>query len=174
MNKEIKNTIYTALLVSMALAVSLIERMIPIPFVMPGAKLGFSNMVILVTLVLFDFKRALLVASLKSVLLMLIIGFGPSFIYSFTGAIFSTIMMWISYKYFNEKYKIFSIIGVSIIGAVSHNFAQLTAATYILKSIMLYTYYLPLLTVIAVVTGYFVGIGSYNVASHLKELNLIN
>lgn len=171
MNRDIKQIIYTALLISMALAVSLIERMIPLPFAMPGAKLGLSNMVILVTLIIYDFRRGLVVASLKSVLLMLIIGFGPSFIYSFTGAIFSTIMMWVSFKYFSEKYKVFSIIGVSIIGAVSHNFAQLTAAIFILKSLMLYTYYLPALTIIAIVTGYFVGLGSYNVASQLKKIN---
>lgn len=171
MNRDIKQIIYTALLISMALAVSLIERMIPLPFAMPGAKLGLSNMVILVTLIIYNFRRGLVVASLKSVLLMLIIGFGPSFIYSFTGAIFSTIMMWVSFKYFSEKYKVFSIIGVSIIGAVSHNFAQLTAATFILKSLMLYTYYLPALTIIAIVTGYFVGLGSYNVASQLKKIN---
>lgn len=169
MSKDVKDLVYTALLVAMALAVSLVERLIPVPFVMPGAKLGLSNMVILVTLILYDFKRGIIVAILKSVLLMLIIGFGPSFIYSFSGAIFSTIMMWIAYKYFSIKFDIFSVIGVSIIGAVSHNFAQITAAAYILKSLMLYTYF-PFLTLLAIVTGYFVGLGSDNVASHLKKL----
>lgn len=173
MNKDLKTVVYTALLVSMALAVSLIEKMIPIPFVMPGAKLGLSNMVILVTLIMYGFGRGMLVATLKSVLLMMIIGLGPSFIYSFVGAVFSTIMMWISLKYFSEKSKIFSIIGVSIIGAVSHNFAQITAASFILKSPLIYTYYLPFLTLIAIVTGYFVGLGSYNVASHLKKIDIL-
>ncbi|WP_103981938.1 Gx transporter family protein [Helcococcus massiliensis] len=170
MNKEIRDLVYTGLLVAMALAVSLIERMIPLPFTMPGAKLGLSNMVIMVTLIIYGFSRGMLVAALKSVLLMLIIGFGPSFIYSFAGAIFSTIMMWISLKYFSRKFKIFSVIGVSIIGAVSHNFAQVTAAAFILKSLMLYTYF-PFLTLIAIVTGYFVGLGSYNVASHLEKID---
>lgn len=169
MNREIRDMVYTGLLIAMALAVSLVERMIPIPFVMPGAKLGLSNMIILVTLIIYGFGRGLIVASLKSVLLMMIIGFGPSFIYSFTGAIFSTVMMWIAYRYFNQKIMIFSVIGVSIIGAVSHNFAQVTAAAYILKSLMLYTYF-PFLTIIGIVTGYFVGLGSYNVASHLKKI----
>lgn len=169
MNKDIRNLVYTALLVAMALAVSLVERLIPLPFVMPGAKLGLSNMVILITLILYGFKRGMLVAVLKSVLLMMIIGFGPSFIYSFSGAVFSTIMMWIAYKYFSINFKIFSVIGVSIIGAVSHNFAQVTAAAYILKSLMLYTYF-PFLTLIAIVTGYFVGLGSDNVASHLNKI----
>ena len=172
MSKELRDLVYTALLVSMALAVSLVERLIPLPFVMPGAKLGLSNMVILVTLILYGFGRGMVVALLKSVLLMLIIGFGPSFLYSFSGALFSTIMMWISLKYFSEKVKVFSIIGVSIIGAVSHNFAQVTVAAYILKSLMLYTYF-PFLTIIAIVTGYFVGLGSYNVASQLKKINIL-
>lgn len=172
MNREIRDMVYTALLVAMALAVSLVERMIPLPFTMPGAKLGLSNMVILVALIIYGFNRGILVASLKSVLLMLIIGFGPSFIYSFSGAIFSTIMMWISYKYFSKKVKIFSIIGVSIIGSVSHIFAQVTAAAFILKSRMLYTYF-PILTIIAIVTGYFVGLGSWRVASQLKKNKFI-
>lgn len=170
MSRELRDLVYTALLVAMALAVSLVERMIPLPFSMPGAKLGLSNMVILITLMLYGFKRGMVVALLKSILLMLIVGLGPSFIYSFAGAILSTIMMWISLKYFSEKIKVFSIIGVSIIGAVSHNFAQVTAAAYILKSLMLYTYF-PFLTIIAIVTGYFVGLGSYNVASQLKRIN---
>ncbi|MCT1795338.1 Gx transporter family protein [Helcococcus kunzii] len=170
MSRELRDLVYTALLVAMALAVSLVERLIPLPFSMPGAKLGLSNMVILVTLMLYGFKRGMVVALLKSILLMLIVGLGPSFIYSFAGALLSTITMWISLKYFNEKIKIFSIIGVSIIGAVSHNFAQVTAAAYILKSLMLYTYF-PFLTIIAIVTGYFVGLGSYNVASQLKKIN---
>lgn len=169
MSKDVKDLVYTAILVAMALAVSLVESLIPLPFVMPGAKLGLSNMVILVTLILYGFKKGLLVAALKSVLLMMIIGFGPSFIYSFSGAIFSTIMMWIAYKYFHTKWSIFSVIGVSIIGAVSHNFAQVTAAAYILKSLMVFTYF-PFLTLIAIVTGYFVGLGSYNVASHLNKI----
>lgn len=169
MNKNIRDLVYTGLLVSMALALSLIERLIPVPFIMPGAKLGLANMIILITLILYGFKKGIIVSVLKSFLLMLIIGLGPSFIYSFVGAVFSTVMMWISYRYFCQKIEIFSVIGVSIIGAVAHNFAQVTAAAYILKSLMLYTYF-PFLTLIAIVTGYFVGLGGNNVASHLKKI----
>lgn len=172
MNRDIKDVVYTSLLVAMALAVSLIERMIPLPVAIPGAKLGLSNMVILVTLILFGFTRGMIVATLKSVLLMMIIGFGPSFIYSFVGAIFSTITMWIALELFNRRIRLFSIIGVSIIGAVSHNVAQLSAAAYILKSLLVYSYFLPVLTLIAIATGYFVGLGSYNVASKLEKIKI--
>ncbi|MGF0040347.1 Gx transporter family protein [Peptoniphilaceae bacterium SGI.131] len=166
---NLRNMVFTALLVAMALAVSLIESMIPLPFIVPGFKLGLSNMVILVTMNIFDFKRGFLVAVLKSVLLMLIVGFGPSFLYSFAGAVLSTIMMGISMKFFNN---IFSILGISIIGAVCHNFAQVSVASFMLGSIMLFSY-LPVLTIVGTVTGYFVGLGAFNVSGHLKKLNIV-
>lgn len=166
---NLRNLVYTSLLVSMALAVSLIETFIPLPFVVPGFKLGLSNMIIMVTLIIFGFKGAFFVAILKSVLLMLIIGFGPRFIYSLAGAILATLSMGIVYKYLSG---IFSVLGVSIIGGVMHNFAQLTVATYLLGSILLYTY-LPFLTIVGTITGYFVGLGAHNVALHLRKLNIV-
>lgn len=164
--KRTRELVFTALLVSIALAVSLIETMIPMPFMVPGAKLGLSNMIILVTLVVFNFKRGFQVAILKSLLLMLVTGFGPSFLYSFAGAIFSTCMMGLTLRYATRA---FSTLGVSIIGAVAHNFAQVTVASYVLGSMMVYTYF-PFLTFIGMVTGYFVGLGAYNVSSHLKNI----
>lgn len=163
---KLRQLVYTSLLVSIALAVSLIEQMIPMPFAVPGAKLGLSNMIILVTLILFGFKRGFQVALLKSVLLMLVTGFGPSFLYSFAGAILSTCMMGLALR-FTKKY--LSTIGVSIIGAVAHNLAQIAVASYVLGSIMVFTYF-PILTVIGMLTGYFVGIGAHNVSSHLKKI----
>ena len=164
--RKTRELVFTSLLVSIALAVSLIENLIPMPFMVPGAKLGLSNIIILVTLVVFDFKRGFQVAILKSMLLMLVTGFGPSFLYSFAGAIFSTCMMGLALKFAT---KIFSLIGISIIGAVAHNFAQVTVASYILGSVMVYTYF-PFLTFIGMLTGYFVGLGAFNVSSHLKKI----
>lgn len=164
--RQTRELVFTSLLVSIALAVSLIENLIPMPFMVPGAKLGLSNIIILVTLVVFDFKRGFQVAILKSMLLMLVTGFGPSFLYSFAGAIFSTCMMGLALKFAT---KIFSLIGISIIGAVAHNFAQVTVASYILGSVMVYTYF-PFLTFIGMLTGYFVGLGAFNVSSHLKKI----
>ncbi len=46
----------------------------PIPFIAPGAKLGLSNIVILITLVVFGFKEALIVGMLKSFVFTLVTG----------------------------------------------------------------------------------------------------
>lgn len=75
-------------------------------------------------------------------------------------------MMGLALKYAT---KAFSMIGVSIIGAVAHNFAQVTVASYVLGSVMVYTYF-PFLTFVGMVTGYFVGLGAYNVSSHLRKI----
>ena len=38
----------------MALILSLIERMIPVPFITPGAKLGLANLVIIISVYTLD------------------------------------------------------------------------------------------------------------------------
>ncbi len=47
MNKDIRKITTMALLVAMALAISLVEHFIPLPIPIPGAKLGLSNIILL-------------------------------------------------------------------------------------------------------------------------------
>ena len=93
--KGIKRLIFLSLLVSVGLGLSVIESMMPVPFVAPGAKLGLSNMVILITLVIFGFKEALTVGILKSVIFTLVTGSVTSLFYSLSGSVFSCILMFI-------------------------------------------------------------------------------
>jgi heptaprenyl diphosphate synthase len=72
-------------------------------------------------------------------------------------------MMFISYKLFKDK---FSLIGISIIGAVSHNAAQIAAAYFIISNQGIF-YYLPFLTLLAVPTGFSVGLVSYFTLDYL-------
>ncbi|HZK33028.1 MAG TPA: Gx transporter family protein [Tissierellaceae bacterium] len=168
--KKTNKMIFLSLLVSIGLAVSLIESSIPLPIPIPGARLGLSNIVILVTLIIFGFKDAFTVSVLKSIVLMLVTGSVSSFIYSISGAILSTIVMFIVYKYFSN---IFSLIGVSIFGAVSHNTAQVAIATLIMSNIKIF-FYLPILLLMSLFTGYFVGISSNFVSKNLgKNLHVM-
>nr|WP_300002049.1 Gx transporter family protein [Tissierella sp.] len=162
---NLKKNIFLSILVSIGLALSVLEASIPLPVAIPGARLGLSNMVVLITLVVFGFKEGLIVSSLKSIVLMLVTGSVSSFIYSFSGAIISCIVMYIVYKNFS---KIFSIIGVSIFGALSHNFAQVTVASIMLNNSRIYTY-LPFLMLTSIFTGYFVGLSSIYIIRNLKK-----
>lgn len=163
---KIKRLVHLSLLISMALAISILESMIPLPFVAPGAKLGLSNIIILVSLLVFGFRYALCVSAMKSFLLMLITGSVTSFLYSFTGAILSTISMFLAHKYLGN---FLTSIGISIIGAVAHNFAQVLVASLILSNFMLFTY-LPILIFVGLFTGYFVGISSDLVSNKLSRV----
>ena len=68
----------------------------------------------------------------------------------------STIIMFIMYK---KGSKLFSTIGISVAGAVTHNIAQIVIAGIIMKDAAVYTV-LPLLLISGGIMGIFVGLSS--------------
>lgn len=157
--------IFLALLTSGALVLSVIESMIPLPIAVPGAKLGLSNMIILSTLIIFNYKSTLFVSVLRSFLLLMVVGNPISFIYSLFASVFSLTTMYIINKYFS---KFFSLLGVSIFGALAHNFAQIAIACVILENVRMFTY-LPIMSIFSLFTGYFVGYVSIYLIRNLKK-----
>lgn len=166
--KDLKKVTSIALLTSMALAISLIEHMIPLPVPIPGAKLGFSNMIILLSLYFYGFKSALLVGILKSFLLMLITGSVTAFFYSFAGAVLSSIAMAASLNLLN---RFTSFIGISEIGAFFHNLGQILVAAVFMSNIKMLIYF-PALVIMGVFTSFFVGLGVNYVASHMEKIGI--
>lgn len=163
--KNIKKLVFLSLLVSLGLALSIIESFMPIPIIVPGAKLGLSNMVVLITLVVFGFKEALVVGILKSLVFTLATGSVSSLFYSLSGSILSCITMFLVFKYFSN---IFSLIGVSILGAVAHNTAQILVASLMMNNYKIFSY-LPVLLLISLFTGYFTGLASIFISKNLKK-----
>lgn len=161
---NIKKIIFLSLLVSIGLALSIFETMIPLPFIAPGAKLGLSNIVILITLVVFGFKEACTIGVLKSITFTLATGSVSSLFYSLTGAVFSCIAMYMVYRNLSA---IFSLIGVSIFGAVAHNFGQILVASLMMRNMRIFSY-LPVLLLTSLFTGYFVGLASIYISKNLK------
>lgn len=167
MNKT-KKFVFIALLTAGALILSIIESIIPLPFIAPGAKLGLANMITLSTLVVFGFRSAFFVSILRSLLFLLVIGNPVGFIYSTTGAIFSIIVMGIIYKLFS---KYFSLVGVSVFGAIAHNTAQITVASIIMENLNIFSY-LPVMCIVSLFTGCFVGITSIFITKNLQQSKL--
>lgn len=166
--KDLKKVTNIALLTAMALAISLIEHMLPIPVPIPGAKLGFSNMIILLTLYFYGMKSALLVGVLKSFLLMLITGSVTAFFYSFAGAVLASLAMGLSLKLLN---RFSSFVGISEIGAFFHNLGQILVAAIFMGNIKMLIYF-PALVMMGVFTSFFVGLSVNYVASHMEKLNI--
>ena len=171
MNKKyLKIYVNLALFTALSLAISLIESMVPMPVPIPGARLGFSNIIILIAIYFYDYKKALTVSILKSFLLVLITGSVMSFFYSIVGAIFSTSAMYFAIKKLDDD---FSLIGVSEIGAFSHNLGQIIVAIFFMQNIKMF-YYFPILVFIGIFTGFFVGLSSNFIVLHLKKIGVIN
>lgn len=163
--RSTRRLIFLSLLVAIGLGLGLFESMMPLPFIAPGAKLGLSNMVILITLVVFGGKDAFMVGVLKSLVLTLVTGSVTSLFYSFSGSVLSCLTMYLIYKYFSN---IFSLIGVSIFGAMAHNFAQVLVACLIMNNFRTFSY-LPILQLTSLFTGYFVGLTSRFAVNNLKK-----
>jgi heptaprenyl diphosphate synthase len=160
-----------ALLVSLACVLQISESLIPHPI--PGLRLGLANMLTLTALVVLGFGYALEVAVLRTLLSSFIMGtfMSPTFILSFSGAVLSTLVMGFFYwlSGFHERYR-FSIIGISIIGAFSHNMVQLYLAYVLLVKHGGIFVFFPWLSIGAVGTGWVVGVVTGGVCRRLKEI----
>lgn len=158
--------VFLSLLTAIALGISLIETALPVPIPVPGARLGFSNIILLITIVLYGFREGLAVALLKSFLLMLLTGSVTGFFYSAAGALLATSAMAIAHRFLVPP---FSLIGVSELGAFFHNIGQLLVASFVLSNRGIF-YYLPVLTLTGLATGFFVGLSSGYLADHLTKV----
>ena len=152
--------VYIAMLIAIGLVLQIIESFIPIPISLPGTKLGLANIASLLTVAIYGPMTAFAVSTVRAVLGGLLAGGVVSIPYSLNGAIFSTVVMWLALKYLSPHV---SLIGVSILGAGAHNFAQICTASIILQNVGIFTY-LPVLLIIGTVTGYFIGLtGNYTI-----------
>jgi len=156
-----------ALLSAFALGLHGFESLIPTPI--PWLRLGFANIVTVVTLVLYGLYPAIMVTLIRVVLGSLLSGtfLGPAFLLSSGGGIASTLSMGIVFLIMP---RLFSTVGLSIIGAMFHNLAQLIIAYFFfiqrIEAILLIT---PLIMLFGTVTGTLNGFLSEMLIKNLKN-----
>jgi heptaprenyl diphosphate synthase len=151
-----KKLAFVALLVSMALVLHVLENMLPIPYIAPGVKLGLANIASLIAIVAFGFREAIIVVTLRSLLGSLLGGVPSSFFFSVAGGLLSTAVMYSAYRWLGSN---FSLIGISVMGAIAHNIGQLFVASIVVENFGVYLY-LPVLMISAVITGIFIGLAA--------------
>ena len=144
-----KNIAKLSFLALIALMLSYIESIIPMPVPAPGIKLGLANLVTLFLLVNKQNKGAILVLITRTVLASLLFANPVNLLYSLGGGFLSLVIMSLIIKAYPKRV---SLIGVSVAGAVFHNFGQIAVACLLMRSITL-LYYLPILIFVAVITG---------------------
>ncbi|HHX55797.1 MAG TPA: Gx transporter family protein [Clostridiales bacterium] len=152
-----KTTAYLGVFVALAFIFSYIEAIIPFSMGVPGIKLGLANIVVLIVLYAFGTKEAFLISLVRIVLIAFTFSNTFTMIYSLSGGFLSWALMSILIK--TDK---FSIVGVSVVGGVSHNIGQLVIAAILIKTTSL-IYYFPILIIGGVITGIIIGLLSARV-----------
>ena len=144
-----------SMLLALSLVLSLVESYIPIlNGIIPGFKAGFANIVVLFALYNLSFREAISLSILR-VFIMGILRtglFSITFTFSLAGALLSVVAMFLA-----KNYTKLSIVGVSIIGAIFHSIGEIVIAMLFLSNTNI-VYYLPILLVVSLLTGYLVGI----------------
>lgn len=139
------------LLFALAMAFSYLEIMVTIPGMLPGIRLGLSNLVTMYCLFFLGKGAGYTMAVMKSLFVLLTRGFVAGLL-SLSGGILSVtailLVDWLTKRTLHY-------ITLSVLGAVSHNVGQLILARF-LTSVFLY-YYIPVLILSGLVVGMLTG-----------------
>ncbi len=150
--KNLKRVCIIAMLLAIAIVLNVIESFIPV--FIPGVKLGLANVIILIMLYEFKIYEALAVDILRILVVGLLRGTiaQPTFFMALSGGILSFFIMMLF-----SRLKFFSVIGVSVLGSVSHASGQILVAIILLGTSAV-VYYLPFISLLSIATGIFSGI----------------
>lgn len=159
-----RSIVLGALLAACALLVSFIESLFPLPLPLPGAKLGLSNITVLLALLLLDGRTAFFVLAVKVLLGALLFGTPISLLYAAVGGSLSFAAM----AALNARRGV-SPIGQSIAGAALHNLGQVLVAAALTATPRLLLYYTPL-ALLALLTGSLSGFLAQLCARSLRRL----
>jgi len=138
---------------AIAIVLNIIESAIPI-IPVPGAKLGFANVITLIIIYVYSFKDGFALTILRVLLVGLLSGklLGPIFYMSMSGAVFATLAMGVF-----KKSNYFGIIGVSVLGSIFHCIGQIAAGIFVIGSIAVIAY-LPIMLFLSIPAGVLTGV----------------
>ncbi|MBI4838476.1 MAG: Gx transporter family protein [Nitrospirae bacterium] len=150
------DTFHIALLSAYAVGLHGIEALIPTP--VPWLRIGLANIITLTTLLLYGFRAGMTVTLIRIFLGSFLRGtfLGPAFVLSLGGGVSSTVVMWLAHTLFK---RLLSPIGLSLLGAVTHNIAQLFLAYLFFvrrpEAIIIIS---PVILLLGTITGAFNGV----------------
>jgi heptaprenyl diphosphate synthase len=153
LQENYKRILDLAFFTALAVSIFVLENLIPRPF--PFLKFGLANVIVLFVLIKLGFPSALVVTLSKTILGGLFSGLllSPTTILSCSGSLAAVTVM---YLFLSSRVN-FSLIGLSISGAVVHNLTQLVMVRLILIDQNSIFYLTPLLLIMGIITGILTG-----------------
>jgi heptaprenyl diphosphate synthase len=165
MRNETRRIALLGVLTSVALVLSYLEVMLPpISTAVPGIKMGLPNLIIIFVLYKFGLKEAVTVSLIRVFIVALLFGNVMTLAYSVAGAVLSLGLMTLF-----KKINLFSQIGVSIIGGISHNLGQILVAIFLFDTIQI-GYYMIVLSITGTIAGVLIGIISSILVKKLEKV----
>ena len=162
-----KNAAKTAalmgVLVAVAFVLSYVEMVLHFSVGIPGVKLGLCHIVTLFALYRIGPKAAVFTCFVRIFLNAWLFGNAMVLAYSAAGAILSLAVMMILYRL-----PLFSPVGVSLAGGISHNIGQILCAAILMQTAGL-VWYLPVLLVSGCLSGVTVGFISGWIMSRFEK-----
>lgn len=157
-----------ALLCAVAVVLSMLESMLPAPvFLVPGCRLGLSNLAIIIAIPVIGSSGALSVALVKSMLILITRGVTAG-VMSLAGGMLSLCVMILLFRC-----KRFGFVGASVAGAAVHNTAQLAVAALLMSDIRVFSF-LWLYLLLSIVTGALTGTAAGIIIPPLIKVLKIN
>ncbi len=139
-----------------ALALSYLESLIPITYLvpLPGFKLGFANIAVIIAFYRISPYAAILISFTRVVISSLLFSGVTTLLFSLSGAAASLLILIIIYCTIGRK---ISFIGLSVIMALFHNVGQIICASFVMHSTSI-GYYFPILATASLICGTLTGI----------------
>ena len=163
-NSKITRVAQLGLFTAAALILSYVESLLPpIWAAVPGIKVGLPNIIIILILYKAGFKAAAAVSLIRVSIVALLFGSVMTLAYSLAGAILSLTLMALC-----KRFDLFSTVGVSIVGGVSHNLGQILVAIGLFESVQI-GYYMIVLAFTGTVAGIFIGLAGSLLLKRLEK-----
>ena len=167
MKEKTKKIAFLGIATSVALILAYIEAILPpIWTAVPGIKVGLPNLIIILVLYRFGFKYAAMVSGVRLIIVSILFGNAMTLAYSVAGAVLSLVLMGTL-----KKADKFSTVGVSIVGAVSHNLGQIIVAIFLFDTVQI-GYYMIVLAFTGTVAGIFIGLAGTILLKRLKQFKI--
>ena len=155
---------YFGVFTALALIFSYVESLIPIQLGIPGVKLGLANLIIVIALYKMRLSEVFLLSIVRILLSGFLFGNYFSILYSLAGGLLSLVVMALL-----KKTGDFSVMGISMAGGGSHNVGQLVVAMLVVETFSV-GYYLPVLLVAGLVTGFLIGVAAGEMLKRLVNI----
>lgn len=162
---NVRKLTYMAMLTAISMIVFLVEAQVPLPFAVPGVKLGIANVITLFALWTLGWREAGAILVVRIFLGNVITGSLMAMAYSLAGGL----LCWVVMSLVKPMMKRNQLWILSVLGAIGHNAGQLAVAIAISGTAAV-AWYAPVLLVAGIITGAFTGYLTQIILAHLDKL----